>query len=129
MKFIDRIKENMKIAAENFEASNRNAYIDYAFKILPKSEIARYNSHVILLTKGFLRPNFSAKEIKLQEMNFDYFTEEEKILLLKVIVLVEMIQEKYLADEITLEEAEMEVAEIRKRIEVKETPYKTYIKK
>ena len=40
-----------------------------------------------------------------------------------------MIQVKYLADEITLEEAEMEVAEIRKRIEVKETPYKTYIKK
>ena len=129
MNFIKRLKENINIAFDNFEASNRNAYIDYAYRILTKAEINRYNSHVILLTKGGLRPNFTAKQIKLTEMNFSYFTEEEKQVLLKVIDMVEIIQQKYLDGKISLQDADLLTNKIRKEIEVKETVYKTYIKK
>jgi hypothetical protein len=123
------IKENLNIAIENFEASNRNATLDYAYRILTKAEIARYNAHTIQLTKGVLSSNYTAREIKLSQINFDYFTKEEKRVLYKVIELIEIIQQRYLNDKISLEEAEKEALLIRKQLEIKEIEYKKYIKK
>ena len=129
MNIFKLIKENLNIAAENFEASNRNANLDYAYRILTKAEISRFNSHVLQLTKGFLSANYTAREIKLQEINFDIFTEEEKRVLFKVIDLIEIIEQKYLNGKISLNEAKYEALLIRKQLEVKEKEYKKYIKK
>lgn len=129
MNIFKLIKENLNIAIENYEASNRNANIEYAYRIMPKTEIARFNAHTVQLTKGFLTSNFTAREIKLQEINFDYFTEEEKRVLYKIIDLVEIIQQRYLNGKLTLEEAENEALLIRQELEVKTKKYKKYIKK
>ncbi len=129
MNIFKLLKENLNIAIDNFEASNRNANIEYAYRILPRAEIARFNAHTVQLTKGFLASNYTAREIKLQEINFNYFTEEEKHVLYKVIDLVEIIQQRYLNDKLTLEEAEKEAFLIRQELEVKTKEYKKYIKK
>jgi hypothetical protein len=129
MNIFKLLKENLNIAVDNFEASNRNANIEYAYRILPRAEIARFNAHTVQLTKGFLASNYTAREIKLQEINFHYFTEEEKHVLYKVIDLVEIIQQRYLNDKLTLEEAEKEAFLIRQELEVKTKEYKKYIKK
>lgn len=129
MNIFKLLKENLNIAVDNFEASNRNANIEYAYRILPRAEIARFNAHTVQLTKGFLASNYTAREIKLQEINFDYFTEEEKHVLYKVIDLVEIIQQRYLNGKLTLEEAEKEAFLIRQELEVKTKEYKKYIKK
>ena len=129
MNIFKLLKENLNIAIDNFEASNRNANIEYAYRILPRAEIARFNAHTVQLTKGFLASNYTAREIKLQEINFDYFTEEEKHVLYKVIDLVEIIQQRYLNGKLTLEEAEKEAFLIRQELEVKTKEYKKYIKK
>jgi hypothetical protein len=129
MNIFKLLKENLNIAVDNFEASNRNANIEYAYRILTRAEIARFNAHTVQLTKGFLASNYTAREIKLQEINFHYFTEEEKHVLYKVIDLVEIIQQRYLNDKLTLEEAEKEAFLIRQELEVKTKEYKKYIKK
>ena len=129
MNIFKLLKENLNIAIDNFEALNRNANIEYAYRILPRAEIARFNAHTVQLTKGFLASNYTAREIKLQEINFHYFTEEEKHVLYKVIDLVEIIQQRYLNDKLTLEEAEKEAFLIRQELEVKTKEYKKYIKK
>ena len=129
MNIFKLLKENLNIAIDNFEASNRNANIEYAYRILPRAEIARFNAHTVQLTKGFLASNYTAREIKLQEINFHYFTEEEKHVLYKVIDLVEIIQQRYLNGKLTLEEAEKEAFLIREELEVKTKEYKKYIKK
>lgn len=129
MNIFKLLKENLNIAIDNFEASNRNANIEYAYRILSRAEIARFNAHTVQLTKGFLASNYTAREIKLQEINFDYFTEEEKHVLYKVIDLVEIIQQRYLNGKLTLEEAEKEAFLIRQELEVKTKEYKKYIKK
>ncbi|MBQ2408010.1 MAG: hypothetical protein II309_01135 [Bacilli bacterium] len=129
MNIFKLLKENLNIAIDNFEASNRNANIEYAYRILPRAEIARFNAHTVQLTKGFLASNYTAREIKLQEINFHYFTEEEKHVLYKVIDLVEIIQQRYLNGKLTLEEAEKEAFLIRQELEVKTKEYKKYIKK
>lgn len=129
MNIFKLLKENLNIAVDNFEASNRNANIEYAYRILPRAEIARFNAHIVQLTKGFLTSNYTAREIKLQEINFNYFTEEEKHVLYKVIDLVEIIQQRYLNGKLTLEEAEKEAFLIRQELEVKTKEYKKYIKK
>lgn len=129
MNIFKLLKENLNIAVDNFEASNRNANIEYAYRILPRAEIARFNAHTVQLTKGFLASNYTAREIKLQEINFHYFTEEEKHVLYKVIDLVEIIQQRYLNGKLTLEEAEKEAFLIRQELEVKTKEYKKYIKK
>lgn len=129
MNIFKLLKENLNIAIDNFEASNRNANIEYAYRILPRAEIARFNAHTVQLTKGFLASNYTAREIKLQEINFHYFTEEEKHVLYKVIDLVEIIQQRYLNGKLTLEEAQKEAFLIRQELEVKTKEYKKYIKK
>lgn len=129
MNIFKLLKENLNIAVDNFEASNRNANIEYAYRILSRAEIARFNAHTVQLTKGFLTSNYTAREIKLQEINFNYFTEEEKHVLYKVIDLVEIIQQRYLNGKLTLEEAEKEAFLIRQDLEVKTKEYKKYIKK
>ena len=86
MNIFKLLKENLNIAVDNFEASNRNANIEYAYRILSRAEIARFNAHTVQLTKGFLTSNYTAREIKLQEINFNYFTEEEKHVLLRMLL-------------------------------------------
>ncbi len=121
--------ENLKIFKNNLTQVRKNHYIDVAFKLFTKQEIYKFNTSLYVNTKKTGKKKYSAFDIKCEEMNFDFFTKEEEVELVKILYIVNLIQERYLNDECTYEEALEEVNSIRHRFELQKQDKKPYIKK
>lgn len=121
--------ENLKIFKNNLTQVRKNHYIDVAFKLFTKQEIYKFNTSLYVNTKKTGKKKYSAFDIKCEEMNFDFFTKEEEVELVKILYIVNLIQERYLNDECTYEEALEEVNSIKHRFELQKQDKKPYIKK
>ncbi len=121
--------ENLKIFKNNLTQVRKNHYIDVAFKLFTKQEIYKFNTSLYVNTKKTGKKKYSAFDIKCEEINFDFFTKEEEVELVKILYIVNLIQERYLNDECTYEEALEEVNSIRHRFELQKQDKKPYIKK
>lgn len=121
--------ENLKILKDNLNQVRKNHYIDVAFRLFTKQEIYKFNTSLYVNTKKTNKKKYTAFDIKCEEMNFNYFTKEEEVELIKILYIVNLIQERYLKDECTYEEALQEVESIRHRFELQKQDKKPYIKK
>ncbi len=121
--------ENLKIFKDNLTQVRKNHYIDVAFKLFTKQEIYKFNTSLYVNTKKTGKKKYSAFDIKCEAMNFGYFNKEEEGELVKILYIVNLIQERYLNDECTYEEALEEVNSIKHRFELQKQDKKPYIKK
>lgn len=121
--------ENLKILKDNLNQVRKNHYIDVAFRLFTKQEIYKFNTSLYVNTKKTNKKKYTAFDIKCEEMNFNYFTKEEEVELIKILYIVNLIQERYLKDECTYEEALQEVESIRHRFELQKQDKKPYVKK
>lgn len=121
--------ENLKILKNNLTQERKNYYIDLAFKIYSKQEIYKFNTSLYVNTKKSGKKKYSAFDIKCEAINFDFFRGDEEIELVKILYVVNLIQERYLNDECTYEEALAEVESIKHRFELQKQDKKPYIKK